>query len=82
MATSKPECCDCESKEAIVDLFCRKHFVYNSYLVQRTVTQPSEVLKCVVCDPRPVPKNLKLVDPSYSFTDAVLKPALDEAKKM
>ena len=42
-----------------------------------TVKQPNEVLKCVVCNPRPAPKNLKLIDPSYSFTDAVLKPALD-----
>lgn len=79
MATSKPECCDCESKEAIVDLLCCKHSVCNGCLVQRMVKQPSEVLKCVVCDPRPVPKNLKLVDPSYLFTDAVLKPALDKA---
>ena len=78
MAT-RPECCDCESKEAIVDLLCRKHYVCNNCLVQRTVKQPSEVLRCVVCDPRPPPKSLKLVDPSYSFTDAVLAPALDKA---
>ena len=80
MATStNPECCDCKSKEAIVGLLCRKHFICNDCLVHRTVTvkQPNEVLKCVVCNPRPAPKNSKLVDPSYSFTDAVLKPALD-----
>ena len=78
MATPKPECCDCKLKNAVANLICRKHAVCNDCLVQRTVKQPSEVLKCAICDPRPNPK---LVTPFYLYTDAVLQPASEKASE-
>ena len=91
MATSRPECCDCESKEAIVDLLCHKHSVCIKQLLGPVNCHASS--RVMICfkvrsmwsqtSPPPPPttttKGLKLVDPSYSFTDAVLTAALDKA---